>query len=440
MENLQVGIIGSIIFIVLILLRVPIAYAMTVVGLGGILTIYPIDAAFKFIPTGLFSYTSNFTLASLPLFILMGTLAFYADLGRDAYSAAKAWFGRSPGGLAVATVYSSAIFGAVSGSSLSEVAVFSKIAVPEMLRANYNKRLAVGVVASAGCLDVLIPPSILLVFFGILTETSIGQLFIAGFIPGILVAVVMAISITVFCWLRPDMAPIAIDLDTSWKAKFDSLKGLWAALLLIIAVIGSIYSGWATPDEAAAVGVVGALIIIWMRGKLNFKLIKLATEDSAIVSAMIFLILGAGFIFATFLSSTGVITILANWVVDLKMPFYLLMFAIVILYLILGCFIDAISMMVLTMPVLAPIIVSMDGNLVWFGVIVTLMMAIGAVTPPLGLNCYVMKGALGDTVELRDIFMGALPFVGVMLFTVGILIVFPEITLWLPELMKASRF
>jgi tripartite ATP-independent transporter DctM subunit len=250
----------------------------------------------------------------------------------------------------------------------------------------------------------------------------------------------MALSLTVFCWLRPDMAPRTSDFDTSWKAKFDSLKGLWGALLLIIVVIGSIYSGWATPDEAAAVGVVGALLIIWMRGKFNFKLIRLATEDSAIVSAMIFLILGAGFIFSTFLSSTGVITILATWVVDLKMPFYLLMFAIVVLYLILGCFLDAISMMVLTMPVLAPIIVSMDGNLIWFGVIVTMMMAIGAITPPLGLNCFVMKGALGDTVELRDIFMGSLPFVGVMLFTVGILIAFPQISLWLPELMKSSRF
>lgn len=440
MENLQVGIIGSVIFIVLITLRVPIAYSMTIVGLGGILTVYPIDAAFKFIPTGLFTYTSNFTLSALPLFILMGTLACYADLGKDAFNAAKAWFGRVPGGLAVATVYSSAIFGAVSGSSLSEVAVFSKIAVPEMLAAKYNKRLAVGVVASAGCLDVLIPPSILLVFFGVLTETSIGQLFIAGIIPGIMVAVVMALSITVFCWLKPEMAPKTSALDTSWQAKFDSLKGLWAALLLIIIVIGSIYSGWATPDEAAAVGVIGALLVVWMRKKLNFKMFRLALEDSAMVSAMIFLLLGSGFIFATFLSSTGIITILSTWIVDLQMPFYGLMLAIVLLYLILGCFLDAISMMVLTMPIFAPIIVTMGGDLVWFGVIVTLMMAIGAITPPLGLNCFVMKGALGDTVELKDIFIGASPFVVIMLITVGILIVFPQISLWLPELMKSSRF
>jgi len=207
MDQLSIGLLGFAIFLALSLLRVPIAYCMAIVGLGGMLIVYPVDAAFKFIPTGLFTYTSNFTLSALPLFILMGTLAFYADLGKDAYDAAKAWFGRVPGGLGVATVYSSAIFGACSGSSLSAIAVFSKIAVPEMVGAGYNKKMALGVVASAGCLDVLIPPGILMVFYGIITETSVGQLLIAGIMPGILTAVLMATSVMIFCKLYPDTPP-----------------------------------------------------------------------------------------------------------------------------------------------------------------------------------------------------------------------------------------
>ena len=439
MDSLEIGFTGFLIFILISLMRVPIAYGMTIVGLGGMLLIYPIDAAFKFIPTGVFSYTSSFTLSALPLFLLMGTLAIYADLGKDSYQAAKAWFGRVPGGLGVATVYASAIFGAVSGSSLSAVAVFSKIAVPEMISANYSKRLATGVVAAAGCLDALIPPSILLVFYGLLTETSIGQLLIAGIVPGLIYATAMALSVGVYCWLRPGASDLAPDFDTSWKAKFESLKSLWAALVLFIAVIGSIYFGWATPDEAAAVGVAGTLLILFLRKKLTYDVVREATVDSAKVSAMIFLLLGAGFIFATFLSSSGVITAITSWVTGMGLSFWTVMLAIIVLYLFLGCFLDAISMMVLTIPILAPIIVGLDQSLIWFGVIVVMMMTIGAITPPLGLNCFVMKGALGNTVELKDIFMGALPFVGIMLLTVLVLIAFPDLTLWLPELMRSMR-
>jgi C4-dicarboxylate transporter DctM subunit len=439
MDQLTIGLLGFAIFLVLSLLRVPIAYGMAIVGLGGMLVVYPIDAAFKFIPTGLFTYTSNFTLSALPLFILMGTLAFYADLGKDAYDAAKAWFGRVPGGLGVATVYSSAIFGACSGSSLSAVAVFSKIAVPEMVRAGYNKKMALGVVASAGCLDVLIPPSILMVFYGIITETSVGQLLIAGIMPGILTAVLMATAVMITCKIYPETAPISSELDTSWKTRWKTLKSLWAAAALFISVLGAIYTGFATPDEAAAVGVVGALLLVYIRGNLTWERVTYSFIDSAKVTAMIFLLLGAGYIFSTFLSTTGVVSTMTGWIKSLELSFFMLMVGIVILYLFLGCFLDAISMMVLTMPVLAPLITDFDMSLVWFGVVVVVMMAIGTITPPLGLNCFVMKGALGDDYALKDIFAGSLPFVFLMLITVGLMVVFPEICLWLPELMKSMR-
>lgn len=439
MDPINIGLIGSVIFIAITFLRVPIAYGMFIVGLGGLMFVYPPSSAFQFLPTGLFSYTSSFTLAALPLFILMGHLAFFADIGKDAYDAAKAFVGKVPGGLAVGTVYSSAIFGACSGSSLSEVAVFSKIAVPEMVRAGYSKRLAAGTVASAGCLGVLIPPSILMVFYGVLTETSIGQLLIAGIIPGIFYAVVMATTVTIACSLFPKLAPRAPDVDTSWSAKLKAVKNLWSAALLFVLVLGSIYTGWATPDEAAAVGVVGSLVLVFLRGKLKLEILKQATIESAKGSAMIFLLLGGGSIFATFLSSTGVVGASTSLIIGLDLPFWQLISGIILLYLILGCFLDAISMMILTMPLVSPLIEAHHMSLVWFGVVVTMMMAIGTITPPMGLNCFVMKGALGDQVELRDIFTGASPFIVLMLGTVAVLVVFPDMVLWLPEVMRQFK-
>ena len=217
MENLYVGFSGIILFVVLILLSVPVTYAMAAVGIGGLTFVYGIAGVVEFIPTKLYSFCSTFTFAALPLFLLMGSVAFYADLSKDSYDAARAWLGKIPGGLAVATVYACAIFGAVSGSGLAEAAVFSKIAVPEMLKSGYNKRLSLGVVATASGIDALIPPSILMVVLGVMTETSIGKLLIAGILPGILFAVVLATVISLFCYLKPSYAPKIGSLDTSWQ-------------------------------------------------------------------------------------------------------------------------------------------------------------------------------------------------------------------------------
>jgi tripartite ATP-independent transporter DctM subunit len=439
MEPLSIGYVGCAAFIVLVFLRVPIAYAMAIVGTIGLFFVYGFATVFKFVPVEIYSHTSSFTLAALPLFLLMGYLAFHADLSKDAYDAAKAWFGKVPGGLAVATVYACAIFGACSGSSLAECAVFSKISVPEMVKNGYNKKLALGVVAAAGGLDVLIPPSIIMVIYGVMTETSIGQLLIAGILPGVLYACVFAVAIAIFCWLKPEYAPNIAGVDTSWRAKWLAVKNLWAVALLFVLVLGAIYTGWATPDEAAAVGVVGSVLLLLLRNKFSWNTLKSATIDSAKASAMIFLLLGTASVFAAFLSVTGVISTVTRAVTDLGLPFWALIAALMILYLALGCFLDAISMMVLTMPLVAPLIVAHGGSLIWFGVFISMMMVIGAVTPPLGLNCYVMKAAMGDEAELKDIFAGVLPFVALMLLIAVILAAFPAISLWLPALMSAAK-
>jgi C4-dicarboxylate transporter DctM subunit len=439
MDQLTIGYLGFVAFVALIFLRVPIAYGMAIVGTSGLFFVYGPTTVFKFIPLEVYSHTSNFTLSALPLFLLMGYLAFYADLSKDSYDAARAWFGKVPGGLAVATVYACAIFGACSGSSLAECAVFSKISVPEMIKSGYNKRLSLGVVAAAGGLDVLIPPSIIMVVFGVMTETSIGQLLIAGIMPGILYACIFAVAISLFCWLKPEYAPSIKDVDTSWKAKWIAIRNLWAVVLLFGLVLGAIYTGWSTPDEAAAVGVVGAVLLVIYRKKFSWGILKEATVDSAKASAMIFLLLGAASIFSAFLSVTGVISSLTTWVTEIGLPFWALIAVLMILYLIMGCFLDAISMMVLTMPVVAPLITAHGKSLIWFGVFISMMMVIGAVTPPLGLNCYVMKAAMGDQVDLNDIFAGAIPFVALMLLITIILCIFPSISLWLPDMMSAAR-
>jgi C4-dicarboxylate transporter DctM subunit len=265
MDPLIIGYLGFLVFVILIFLRVPIAYGMGIVGTAGLFYVYDPQVVFKFIPLEVYSHTSNFTLSALPLFLLMGYLAFYADLSKDSYDAARAWFGKVPGGLAVATVYACAIFGACSGSSLAECAVFSKISVPEMIRSGYNKRLSLGVVAAGGGLDVLIPPSIIMVVYGVMTETSIGQLLIAGILPGILYACIFAVAIALFCWWKPAYAPKTQGIDTSWKARIKAVKDIWAVVLLFGLVLGAIYTGWSTPDEAAAVGVVGALLLVVYR-------------------------------------------------------------------------------------------------------------------------------------------------------------------------------
>ena len=438
MDQLTIGILGCVAFVVLIFLRVPIAYAMGVVGTCGLLFVYGPATLLKFIPTQVYTHTANFTFSALPLFLLMGYLAFYADLSRDSYDAARAWFGKVPGGLAVATVYACAIFGACSGSSLAECAVFSKMSVPEMIKSGYNRKLALGVVASAGGLDVLIPPSIIMVVFGVMTETSIGQLLIAGIVPGIVYALVFAVAIILFCWLVPSWAPKTTDVDTSWAAKMASVKNLWMVVVLFGVVLGSIYTGWATPDESASIGVLGAFLLLLYRKKYSWDNVKGAAIDSAKACAMIFLLLGTANVFSAFLSVTGVISSITQWVVEEDFPFWGILLALTMMYLVMGCFLDAISMMVLTMPVVAPLITAHGASLIWFGVYISMIVVIGAITPPLGLNCYVMKGAMGDTVELNEIFLGALLFLPLMVLITVIICVFPGLSLWLPGMMAKS--
>jgi C4-dicarboxylate transporter DctM subunit len=435
MDPIVVGIIGVVALLVFIIIRVPIAYALAGVGLLGSIYLMGFDRVLAYYPHIIYSNTSKFTFTAIPLFLLMGYFAFYAGITDEAYDVARTWVGKIPGGLGIATVGGCALFAATAGSSLAECAAMAKIAVPEMVKSGYSKRFATGIVASAGGLAVVIPPSIIMVIYGVATETSVGQLLVAGILPGIVYTLVFAIAIWLFALLYPSSAPVETSVDTSWKARVQSINKLKDIAILFGVSIGGIYAGIVTPTEGAALGAVAALAITFVKKKLTWEVFKTTIMETAKASTIIFLLFAGANIFTIFVTYTGLVDAFAQWLIGLGLSKTMLFTAIIFMYVILGCFLDSISMMILTLPFVVPIIEAQGLSLVWFGVIMCMVVEIGCITPPMGLNVYVMKAAMGDSIELTEIFAGALPFVILMLIVVYILYAFPIIALWLPSLM-----
>ncbi|MBW1786722.1 MAG: TRAP transporter large permease [Deltaproteobacteria bacterium] len=432
MDPLYIGIIGIIGLLIMIILRFPIAIALVTVGCVGLIYLYSFSQAMYYIPHEVYSYISKFTFTAVPLFLMMGYFAFYAGLTEDAYDASRAWVGKLPGGLALTTVAGCALFAATAGSSLAECAAMSRIAVPEMRRSGYSARLATGVVASAGGLAVVIPPSIIMIIYGVMTETSIGELLIAGIVPGILYFGVFVVAIMGWAWFKPASAPREKGADTSWEAKKASFKKVWGIAILFALVMGSIYGGLTTPDEAAAIGAAGAIVMTFFKKKLSWPIFKLAVVDTVKASAMVFLLLAGASIFTAFMAVSGVIDGATTGFIGLDLPPGMLLLSLFAFYIILGMFLDSISMMILTLPVVMPMIDTVGLSVIWFGVIMCMIVEIGCITPPMGLNVYVMKAAMGKEIELTTIFAGALPFVILQILIVVILYYVPQLALWLP--------
>jgi tripartite ATP-independent transporter DctM subunit len=435
MDPLNAGITGCIALVVCFFLGIPIGYSLGIVGFSGLAYLFGFEAAVTFSLRRLHDFLASFTLTAIPLFVLMGYFALYADMTKDAFTAARMWLSRIPGGLASAVVVASALFAACSGTGIPAAAALGRISVPEMLEHKYDRRLATGVVAAATPLAVLIPPSITMIIYGILTETSIARLLIAGILPGILASIVFIVGITLRAWRNPTLAP-PYPGEVSWTLRLKELRKIWGILFLFFLVIGSIYLGLATPTEAAGFGAFGTLLLGIARRRLGWGEVKRSLYDSVMVCSTIFMIIGMASIFNVFLTRTGVITSLGTALANLNLSPMGMLVVMSVFYIILGCFLDSISMMIITIPIIYPLLTAMNIDLVWFGVIMTIYIEIASITPPFGITVYALKGALGESIELWDIFRGCFFFFWMWIVILAIILLFPQVSLWLPALVK----
>lgn len=434
MSPLTIGMIGAGALLVLIAVRVPIAVALGSVSLLGIWAVRGMDAMLGAARSMPYDFIAKWELSAVPMFLLMGAVAYHSGLTAGLYRVARLWLSRLPGGLAVATNFASAGFAAASGSSLATAAAMGRLAIPEMTRYRYDPGLSTGVVAAAGTLGSLIPPSILMVLYGMFASQPISKLLIAGILPGLLTAVVYATMIIGRCMLNPKLAP-PIEEKVTWGERLRALAEVWQLPVLILGVVGSIYSGLASATEAAALGSFFAILVAILSGSMTSKVMRDSLVETLQSTASIFFI-GLGAIFFTrFLAFCGVPQFMGSLAQDFAVDPVLMIIAVSVVYLILGMFLDPLGLMLLTLPVFLPFFEAANMNLIWVGVLVVKYIEIGLITPPVGLNAFVVKGVVGNAISLTTIFRGLLWFIGAEIVILVILISFPEISLFLPNMM-----
>jgi len=426
-----VWILGLVLVIVLITLGLPIAFSMATIGFLGLVFIIGIESSLAYVGQIFFDNGMNYTLSILPLFLLMGNFVVKAGLADELYSAANAWLRHKKGGLAMATIIACGGFSSVCGSSLATAATMAKIALPSMKKFGYPDSLATGAIAAGGTLGILIPPSMILVIYGIITSQDIGQLFLAGIIPGLLgiIGYIVAVKISIYL----DKNSFTIQSNLPFINKIKSLKGVIGILSLFTIVMGGIYTGIFTATEAAGVGAFGSLLIVIIKKKISIKIFYETLIETAKVTTMLFFLLFGAIIFSNFINLAGLPKDLINFLSLFDFNLYTLLIGIFILYLILGMILESLSMMVLTVPIFYPLVQEMGGNLIWFGILVVVAVEISLITPPIGLNVHVLKTIVKDKVSLRTIFKGVTPFVIMDIIRIIILLLIPGITLFLPN-------
>jgi tripartite ATP-independent transporter DctM subunit len=427
------GVIGTVVVFLLLFLGMPIAFALMLVGFAGISYLASLEAALPIAARTVYEVSAYYPYTVIPLFIVMGGFAGSSGMTKDLYSTFDKWFRKLPGGLGIATIGACAGFAAVSGSSVATAATMGTVALPEMKRFNYHPRLATGTVAAGGTLGFLIPPSIGFIVYGMLTEQSIGKLLVAGMIPGLILAVAYMAIVVVWVKLNPSVAPASPE-SVNWREKLSALLGVWEPLAIFLLVMGGIYGGLFTPTEAGAMGATVLFLVAIIKRKLNRQNLVEALLEAVRISVMVLFLVAGANVFSYFLALSTIPMKVASWAAALEVSPYLIHTIIVIIYLFLGCFLDAISMMVLTMPVIYPVILALGFNPIWFGVIAVLMMEAGLITPPMGLNIFTVAGVAKD-VPIETIFRGVAPFL-LSIFAIVILItIFPKLALFLPNMM-----
>lgn len=426
-----IGVIGIIVLLIVIFSGVWLGFAMALVGFVGLTVIMGFDRAVQVLATLPYTNTAFYPISTLPLFVLMGVVIGSSGIGEDLYYTAYKWFGRFPGGLALSTVFAAGGMAAITGSSSASIVTLGSVALPEMKKYQYNDRLASGTIAAGGTIGILIPPSLGFILYAVLTEESIGRLFMAGMIPGLLEVLFYIITILLICLIKPSYGPRGP--KTTILEKIYALKTTWPVFILFFIVIGGIYGGIITPTEAGAIGAFGSIVIILSMRRLNLSGITQSIMRSLELTGMIFILILGSFIFAHFLALTKLPFFLSDSITEIAISKYVALAAVILLYIILGMFLEIFSCIVLTVPILYPTIQALGFDMIWFGVIMVRVMEIGLITPPIGMNAFMLAGV--SKMPLDTIFKGIIPFFCADILHVALLIVFPQLCLWLPQTM-----
>lgn len=432
MSPTLIGVLGIVILVLVIFTRMPVAYVMTLVGFVGFSVLVSGKAGLQLLARDFYEVYSSYGLTIIPLFIFMGQIAFNAGISSRLYDSAHKFVGSYRGGLATATVCACTGFGAVCGSSPATAATMATVGLPEMKRYGYGDELAAGSVAAGGGLGMLMPPSVVLIVYGILTEQSIGKLFVAGIVPAIYMTIWFALAVWIYCLLYPKQGPAGAKY--SWAERFASLFGTLETLAVFVLVMGGLFLGAFTPTEAGAVGAGAVTLVALARRQLSWAGFVKSVYETLRTSCMVLLLVAGAVIFGHFLAVTRIPFNLAHWVTALNLPDYGVVALIVLVYLVGGCFIDALALIMLTIPIFYPIITDLGYDPVWFGIIIVLVTQMGVITPPVGINVYVVSGIAQD-IPLEKIFTGVLPFLAALIVGTALLVAFPQIVLWLPNLM-----
>ena len=438
MDKLYLGIIAFPILFSLLAVRVPIGLAMLVVGCSGTIFIAGWLPIMSQVKTSAWHLFSKYSFTVIPLFLLMGSFASKAGMSESLFRFAGACLGHRRGGVAMAAVGACAGFGAICGSSLATAATMGRVALPELRRMGYSGSLSTGALAAGGTLGILIPPSVILIIYSILTEQNIAKMFLAAFVPGILAAIGYLIAIAIFVRIKPDSGPPTSYVG--WRQRLNLFGQVWQILVIFFLVIGGIYLGWFTPTEGASIGAAGTGIMALFTKGFNFSDLIDVIKDTAVTSAMIFLVLLGAEFFNSFIALTQITNELATFVISNELSPYLVVFCILVLYILLGCLMDSLAMILLTIPVFFPIIIELDFGMsieevaIWFGILTLIVVEVGLITPPVGLNVFIIN-KMAKNVPISDTFIGVLPFLISDLIRVGILFIFPGISLFLIRLL-----
>jgi tripartite ATP-independent transporter DctM subunit len=428
-----IGILGVVALTVLLVCSLPVAVAMAVVGVAGYAAVVSGKAALAMLSADLYDVFANYNLTVIPLFVFMGQVAFHSGISGRLFAAANSWLSGLRGGLAMATVGACAAFSAICGSGPATAATMAAVALPEMRRYKYDDALASGTVAAGGGLGMLIPPSVVFIVYGILTEQSIGKLFMSGVIPGILVAVLFCVVISVQCHLNPKLAPPT--MRVAWRERFRSLGGVIETLVLFTFVMGGMFAGWFTATEAAAMGAAGSVVIAAAGGNCSWKLLWRAAQETVRTSCMVLVIVAGATVFGHFLAVTGMPMQFAGWLAGLPVPPWVVIVLIILFYLGVGLFIDSLALVLLTVPIFFPVVTGLGYDPIWFGVMIVLVTQMGVITPPVGVNVYVVSG-IDRSLSLQTVFRGATPFLFALLAACGLLMLFPQLATWLPGIAR----